>query len=87
VFKFSLKSGQELLKMKKKPREALPFLLKAMDNPENLDACGSMIWRSNSCRTLSSKVSDWFDASRASLLSFHEAADICRTRRAPTALS
>jgi hypothetical protein len=34
--------GHQNEKRKKKPRGALPFLLKAMDDPENLDACGSI---------------------------------------------
>ncbi|KAJ6545081.1 hypothetical protein DFH09DRAFT_659271 [Mycena vulgaris] len=37
----NLKRGQELLE-KKKPDEALPFLLKAMEDPNNLDACSSI---------------------------------------------
>ncbi|KAF8184093.1 hypothetical protein K438DRAFT_1724176 [Mycena galopus ATCC 62051] len=37
----NLKRGQELLNMKK-PQEALPFLLKALEDPNNLDACSSI---------------------------------------------
>ncbi|KAJ7888611.1 hypothetical protein B0H14DRAFT_2497782 [Mycena olivaceomarginata] len=37
----NLKRGQELINTKK-PREALPFLLKVMDDPEIFDACGSI---------------------------------------------
>ncbi|KAJ6613951.1 hypothetical protein B0H10DRAFT_1951098 [Mycena sp. CBHHK59/15] len=37
----NLKRGQDLLN-KKKPDEALPFLLKAMEDPNNLDACNSV---------------------------------------------
>jgi hypothetical protein len=40
VFKFSLKRGQDI--KTKKEKGTLPFLLKAMDDPENLDACGSI---------------------------------------------
>ncbi|KAJ7666776.1 hypothetical protein DFH06DRAFT_251173 [Mycena polygramma] len=37
----NLKRGHELLN-KKKPNEALPFLLKAMEDPNNLDACSTV---------------------------------------------
>ncbi|KAJ6530223.1 hypothetical protein B0H19DRAFT_1192530 [Mycena capillaripes] len=36
----NLKRGQELLK--KKPEEAIPLLLKAMEDPNNLDACSAI---------------------------------------------
>ncbi|KAJ7153106.1 hypothetical protein C8R43DRAFT_885952 [Mycena crocata] len=37
----NLKRGQALIE-RKKPDEALPFLLKAMEDPHNLDACNSV---------------------------------------------